>query len=216
MRFRPLAVPGAYSIEPDSLRDDRGRFYEAYRTSEFAEAIGHSFRPAQINYSVSRRNVLRGIHGTLLPPGQEKVVTCHRGALLDVVVDLRLGSPTFGVSDSTVLDAESGRSVYLADGLGHAFVALADDTCVGYLCSTEFVPGTQLDVNPFDSDLALPWRLPGGGLVDNPVVSEKDAGSPSLKEAIDAGLLPAYEDCVAWSARLRAGVQAKTRATSIT
>lgn len=189
MQVIPLAIADSFLFIPEMLRDDRGSFHEAFRSEVLAE-LGHGFRPAQSNYSVSRRNVVRGIHGTLMPPGQSKLVGCPRGAVRDFVVDLRPGSPTFGQHESTILDDESGRSVFIAEGLGHAFVALTDDACVSYLCSTSFVPGTQLDIHPFDPDLALPWEI------QDVVVSGKDARAPTLKQALARGLLPSYPECV--------------------
>lgn len=195
MELRPLAVPGSLVLEPRLLTDDRGCFFESFRESALAEAAGRPFRVRQVNYSVSGRGVVRGVHGVALPPGQAKFVTCVRGALLDVVVDLRVGSPTFGEHDSTLLDAESGRAVFVAEGLGHGFLALTDDACISYLVSTEYVPGTQVDLNPFDPELALPWKLPDGGPV---TASPKDLAAPKLSDAEAAGLLPRYDDCLAW------------------
>lgn len=205
MEIRPLAVPGSYLIEPRRMDDSRGCFYEAFKYQQVADAIGRPFDLAQVNYSVSRRGVLRGLHGVLIPPGQAKIVTCQRGVLQDIVVDIRLGSPTFGQYVTNVLDAESGRSVFVAEGLGHGFVALSDDACISYFCSTEYVPGTQLDINPLDPDLALPWDLGAG----QPVVSAKDAGAPTVAEAADAGLLPTYADCLEWYAKLAPGSSAR-------
>lgn len=198
MRSRELTVPDSFLFTPAKLTDDRGCFYESYREDVVADAVGHGFTVAQMNYSVSSRGVLRGLHGVLLPPGQAKVVTCHRGAVLDVVVDTRIGSPTFGAHAANVLTAEAGEFVYVAEGLGHAFLALTDDTCVGYLCSTRHVPGTQVDVNPLDPDLGLDWTMAG-----EPRLSEKDATAPTLAVAAKAGLLATYQDCVALYEHLR-------------
>jgi NDP-hexose 3,5-(Or5-) epimerase len=107
------------------------------------------------------------------------------------VVDIRLGSATFSRHDTTRLDAESGTSVYVAEGLGHGFVALTDDACVSYLCSTPYVPGTPFEVNPFDRDLDLPWGLGG-----KPLMSAKDSHAPSLAEAASLGLLPTWDRCL--------------------
>lgn len=197
MDFRELPVPGSVLFEPRQLPDNRGCFFESFKQGTFTEATGRPFRVAQVNYSVSRRGVVRGLHGVAIPPGQAKIVSCVRGALLDVVVDLRVGSPTFGRFDTNVLDAASGRSVFVAEGLGHGFLALTDDTCISYFCSTEYVPGTQVDLNPFDPELALPWRMPDGSKT---ITSEKDLRAPSLREAADAGLLPTYEECLAYYA----------------
>ncbi|MGO4753544.1 dTDP-4-dehydrorhamnose 3,5-epimerase family protein [Streptomyces sp. 2MCAF27] len=192
MEIHETAVPDAYRIVPRHHTDARGSFFESYAYGQLARQTGHVFVPLQVNYSVSARNTLRGVHGVRLPPGQAKFVTCVRGALLDVVVDLRLGSPTFGAYDTNMLDAEQGTAMYVAEGLGHGFVALTDDTCISYLCSTQYVPGTQIDLQPLDPALGLPWHL---GLTDEPLISEKDARAPSLAEATDQGLLATYDAC---------------------
>ncbi|OMI33991.1 dTDP-4-dehydrorhamnose 3,5-epimerase [Streptomyces sparsogenes DSM 40356] len=192
MEIHETAVPDAYRVVPRHHTDARGSFFESYAYDELARRTGHVFVPLQVNYSVSARNTLRGLHGTRLPPGQAKFVSCVRGALLDVVVDLRLGSPAFGAYATHRLDAREGTAVYVAEGLGHGFVALTDDACISYLCSTRFVPGTQIDIQPLDPALGLPWHL---GLTDEPLISEKDAGAPSLAEAADQGLLATYDAC---------------------
>jgi len=198
VRSRELTVPDSFLFSPTKLTDDRGCFYESYVEEALADTVGHGFTVAQTNFSVSARGVLRGVHGVLLPPGQAKVVTCHRGAVLDVVVDTRIGSPTFGTHDTNVLTAKSGEFVYVAEGLGHAFLALTDDACVGYLCSTRHVPGTQVDLNPLDHELGLDLTMAG-----EPRLSEKDATAPSLASAAKSGLLATYPDCVAHYESLR-------------
>nr|WTB28358.1 dTDP-4-dehydrorhamnose 3,5-epimerase [Streptomyces sp. NBC_00830]WTB35724.1 dTDP-4-dehydrorhamnose 3,5-epimerase [Streptomyces sp. NBC_00830] len=191
MKITPMALSNAFRIEPEKIPDRRGVFYEAVRSEAISEMIGYPFTVAQVNYSVSRRNTLRGIHGTALPPGQAKLVTCVRGAVLDIAVDLRVGSPTFGCFEVTRQNEDSGIGVYLADGLGHAFLALTETACMSYLCSAAYVPGTMIDVNALDPELGLPW-----GLTEPPIQSDKDAASPTLREAAEAGLLPTYEQCL--------------------
>jgi NDP-hexose 3,5-(Or5-) epimerase len=186
-----MAVKDAYRITPTQLTDRRGCFFEAWRHSVLSEHIGHEFRVEQVNYSFSARNTLRGIHGTTIPPGQEKLVTCVRGAALDVVVDLRIGSPTFGMYDTTLQEAGSGIGVYMADGLGHAFLALQPDTCMNYLCGSEYVPGTMIDIQALDPELGIPWNLESP-----PIMSDKDAAAPKLSEAVAAGVLPKYQDAL--------------------
>jgi NDP-hexose 3,5-(Or5-) epimerase len=192
MDIRELAVADAYCLKPDRLTDSRGCFYELFRPDVLAEVTGHRFAVAQTNISVSRRGTLRGIHGASVPPGLAKVVTCLRGTVLDIAVDLRVGSPTFGQHDITWQDAESGISVYLAEGLGHAFLALTDDACMHYMCSDTYDPDVVIDVNPLDPELGVRW-----GLTSEPVMSKKDAAAPTLAEAAERGLLPAYADCLA-------------------
>jgi NDP-hexose 3,5-(Or5-) epimerase len=192
MAIEEMKVQDAFRIIPSSLPDNRGYFFEAWRSSELTAASGQTFTVRQVNYSVSRRNTLRGIHGTTLPPGQAKLVTCVRGAALDVVVDLRVGSPTFGMFDTTLQEAGSGIGVYLADGLGHAFLALTDDTCMNYLCSEEYVPGTMVDIQALDPEIGIDWNT------REPFIrSEKDTDAPTLAEAVRQGLLPTYEQAKA-------------------
>jgi NDP-hexose 5-epimerase len=191
----PLAMPDAYRVTPAKLADARGYFYEALRYDTLLAETGHAFTPRQVNYSASARGTMRGLHGVLAPPGQAKFVSCVRGAVLDIVVDIRPGSPTFGRHDVNRLDAEDGASVYVAEGLGHGFIALTDDACVCYLCSTIFDPATPFEISPLDPELALPWHL-AGELADNPLLSAKDAAAPTLAAAADQGLLATYDECL--------------------
>ncbi|MFF7652558.1 dTDP-4-dehydrorhamnose 3,5-epimerase family protein [Streptomyces sp. NPDC007983] len=183
-----MAVRGAYRVEPEPIPDHRGLFYEALRYEVLREATGHAIDIRQVNYTVSKRNVLRGIHSTTVPPGQGKIVTCVRGEALTMVVDLRTGSPTFGAHDVLKQDSMSGTAVYLPDGLGLAYLALGDDTCMNYLCTREYVHGTIIDVDALDPELGLPWDLEAP-----PIRSARDAAAPTLAEAAAGGLLPAYE-----------------------
>ena len=123
-------MPGAWEVTPVVHADARGAFFEWFTDAGFTAFAGHRFDLRQANCSVSAAGVLRGVHFAQVPPGQAKYVTCMRGAVFDVVVDIRVGSPTFGRWDAVTLDDASHRSVYLAEGLGHAFLALEDDSTV--------------------------------------------------------------------------------------
>lgn len=202
MDARELAVPGCFEFAPTQHRDDRGAFLEWYHAERFADVVGHRLTVAQANHSVSRRGTMRGLHYALVPPGQAKYVYCPRGAVLDVVVDLRVGSPTFGVSDTTRLDDVDRRALYLPEGVGHAFLALADDSALTYLCSTGYNPEREKAVNVLDPVFGLPWPDD----VD-PVLSERDRSAPGLEHALGEGLLPSYDACVARYATLRANGQ---------
>ena len=197
MKIEELAVPDAFRITPRRWPDVRGHFYEAVRSGQLGEAVGHRFEIAQVNFSVSRRNTLRGVHGVTIPPGQAKYVTCLRGTALDIVVDLRVDSPTFGAYSVNVLDEQSGIAVYIAAGLGHGFLALADNTCVGYLCSTTYVPEAAYEIDPLDAELNLPW-----GLTEPPIMAERSADALSLSQAIECGVLSSYQECKAYYAAL--------------
>jgi len=197
----PLGIDGAWTFTPQVHQDDRGSFAEAFRGAEFAADLGYQLSVAQVNCSVSRRGVIRGIHYSDVPPGQAKYVTCAAGAVLDVVVDLRVGSPGFGKWETVRLDDEGRRGVFLAEGLGHGFMALSEQATVMYLCSTPYAPGREHGVNPLDATLGIAWPL--DGLADGPILSAKDAAAPSLDDALRSGVLPTYEDCAAYTARLR-------------
>ncbi|MGH3623486.1 MAG: dTDP-4-dehydrorhamnose 3,5-epimerase family protein [Sciscionella sp.] len=197
MQVRELRVPDAYEFVPTRFADHRGFFVAPLQGQVFAAAVGHPLAVEQVNHSVSARGVIRGMHFADVPPGQAKYVYCSRGALLDVVVDVRVGSPSFGTWDAVRLEAAEARAVYIAEGLGHGFVALEDDTVMTYLCSTGYNPAGEHGFSPFDPALGLPWPA---GL--EPIMSEKDARAPTLDEARESGLLPSYADCVAYYQKL--------------
>ena len=199
MEIRELAVPDSYVLDLVPHGDDRGRFTEWYRADVLAGATGWALPLAQANHSVSARGVLRGVHFALVPPGQAKYVYCPAGRVLDVVVDVRVGSPTFGACDSVLLDAQEPRAVFLAEGLGHAFLALEDGSSVTYLVSSGYSPGREFGVSPLDPELDLPWPA------DVEVrLSDKDRAAPTLAQAREKGLLPTMEQCSARYAQLRA------------
>ncbi|TFV52378.1 dTDP-4-dehydrorhamnose 3,5-epimerase [Blastococcus sp. TF02A_35] len=198
MEITELAVPDSYVVDLVPHGDTRGRFTEWYRADALSQTVGHALPLAQANHSVSARGVLRGVHFALVPPGQAKYVYCPAGRVLDVVVDVRVGSPTFGVHDAVVLDSDQPRAVYLAEGLGHAFLALADDSSVTYLVSSGYDPSREFGVDPMDPDLALPW--PSDVQLE---LSAKDRAAPTLAQAREQGLLPTMEECAARYAQLR-------------
>lgn len=198
-----LGIDGAWVHEPRIHRDDRGSFLESFRGDEVAADLGYRMDVAQVNCSVSRRGVIRGIHFADVPPGQAKYVSCVRGAIIDVIVDVRVGSHGFGAWKAVRLDDHNRRSVFIAEGLGHAFMALTDECTVVYLCSTSYAPGREHGVNPMDPAIGITWPSDV-----EPVLSEKDAAAPSLEGALRSGLLPRYAECVAYTAGLSGGRQA--------
>jgi epimerase EvaD len=199
VQVRQLEITGAFEFTPKSYPDHRGLFVAPFQEGAFREATGHGLRIAQTNHSVSARGVIRGVHFADVPPGQAKYVYCPQGVLLDLVVDVRVGSPTFGRWEAVRLDATEYRTLYLAEGIGHAFLSLADDTVMVYLCSTEYNPSAEHGINPLDPEIGLPW----GDIEGEPILSDKDRNAPSLTDAADAGLLPRYEDCIARYEHLR-------------
>lgn len=193
VQVTPYSIPGLWRFDPVLRPDDRGVFLESFKESVFTETVGHSLHLAQMNISVSRSGTVRGIHFADVPPGQAKYVQCFTGRILDIVVDIRVGSPTFGQFESVELDSESRSGLYIAEGLGHAFCALSDSATVGYLCSEGYSPEREHGIHPLDPELNLPW--PQGAAS---VLSPKDSAAPLLAAALEAGMLPDYSQCVAW------------------
>jgi len=195
-----LGIEGAWVRTPRIHHDDRGSFLESFHADELAADLGYRLDIAQANCSVSRRGVIRGVHFADVPPGQAKYVSCVRGAIMDVVVDLRVGSPGFGCWEAVRLDDENRRSVFIGEGLGHAFMALTGECTVVYLCSTSYAPGREHGINPLDPALGIHWPTD-----TEPVLSEKDAAAPSLDDGRRNDILPRYADCVAYTKYLRSG-----------
>ena len=199
MEIRELAVPDSYALDLVPHGDSRGRFTEWYRADVLAGATGFGLPLAQANHSVSGRGALRGVHCAQVPPGQAKYVYCPTGQVLDVVVDLRVGSPSFGAHSAVRLDGDRPRAVFVPEGVGHAFVSLADNSSVTYLVSSGYSPGREFGINPMDPELDLPWPT---DLEFE--FSAKDQAAPTLAEAEEQGLLPTMEQCAAYYAELRA------------
>ena len=200
MNARELAVSGAWEITPVVHGDTRGEFFEWFTDPGFTAITGHGFDLRQANCSTSKAGVLRGVHFADVPPGQAKYVTCVHGSVYDVVVDIRVGSPTFGAWDAVMLDAESHRSVYLAEGLGHAFLALEDDSTVMYLCSSGYDPRREHTVNALDPAMAIDWPYSG-----ELILSDRDRAAPTLEQARADGLLSSWDETQEFVSALRRG-----------
>lgn len=194
MQIRPLSIPGAFEFTPVIRGDKRGAFLETYRHEQLQEAVGHPLDLRQANMSISAQAVARGIHYALVPPGQAKYVSAPRGAFIDFIVDIRVGSPTFGQWDSVIIDDVDRKAVYLSEGLGHAIVALSDDATVTYLCSEVYNPERELSLNLLDPEIGLTFPFDS----DTLIVSPRDVEAPSLAEAASLGLLPTWDECQAF------------------
>jgi dTDP-4-dehydrorhamnose 3,5-epimerase len=201
MGLRELSVPGAWEITPQVHRDERGTFTEWFTESAFGAMTGHRFDLRQANCSVSAAGVLRGLHFAQLPPGQAKYVTCVRGAVFDVVVDIRVGSPTYGRWDAVLLDDIDHRSTYICEGLAHGFVAMQDQSTVTYLCSTPYAPQREHTIAATDPAIGIEWPLPAAQLL----LSGRDATAPSLAEVRESGLLPTWDETQTFIDGLRRG-----------
>jgi dTDP-4-dehydrorhamnose 3,5-epimerase len=199
LEIRPLKIEGAWEITPELRGDARGMFMEWYRWDRLADAVGHPLKLAQANISISGPGVIRGIHFAAVPVGQAKYVSCVSGALLDVVVDIRVGSPTFGQWQAVRLDEVNRKSVYVSEGLGHGFAALTENTTIAYMCSSTYNPAAEFTVNALDPAIGIDWQ------VDNPSMSARDEVAPTLEEAAQKGLLPSYAVCIEYTETLRKG-----------
>jgi dTDP-4-dehydrorhamnose 3,5-epimerase len=188
MGFTPLKIEGSWVFTPRIFPDGRGSFHEVFKLSSLTETLGFGFEVKQVNQSVSNAGVIRGIHWADVPPGQAKYLFCPQGSIWDVVVDIRVGSPTFGQFDAVELSAENGKTILIKEGLGHVFLSLEDNTVVNYLCSEPYSPTTEHGINPLDLGLAIPFNSMLSGKDFS--VSPKDSDAPSLSEALASGLLP--------------------------
>jgi dTDP-4-dehydrorhamnose 3,5-epimerase len=206
MDIKEMGIDGAFEVTPRQFPDDRGVFLESFRGDRLAEFVGHRLDVIQTNVSVSSRGTVRGVHFADVPPGQAKYITALSGSFIDFVIDIRVGSPTFGQWDSALLDTIDHRALYLAEGLGHAICALEDSSTAMYLCSAAYNPQREHGINPLDPELGL--VLPDGL---TPVLSPKDAAAPSLSEAIAQGLLPSYDECQRFYAEIASAAQPPIR-----
>ena len=188
MSAKPLSIHGAWLLQSRVFADDRGSFSEWFKSSLLTDLTGESFEPVQANVSVSNAGVIRGIHYSLAPLGQAKLVTVLRGSILDVAIDVRVGSPTFGQYESAVMVAGDGQTMFLRHDMAHAFQALEDDTVVSYLVSSEYSPTDEKEISPMCSTLNIQWSNKHEKLL-----SEKDRIAPDLLQRSAAGLLPVYE-----------------------
>lgn len=198
MEIEGLDVADAWVCTPRQFPDDRGVFLEWFRADLLAAHTKRRFDVLQANHSISRRGTLRGLHLADVPPGQAKYVYCAKGAVLDIVVDVRTGSPTYGAHAAVRLDDTDRRGVFLSEGLAHGFCALTETAEVTYLVSTTYDPSVERAVNALDPALTLPWPKDVGPLV----LSAKDQAAPSLERAAAGGLLPSYDACRARYAEL--------------
>ena len=188
MDITPLSIAGAFAITNTVHGDERGEFVEWFRADRIKNATGLDFSPIQANLSVSEKGTLRGIHFADVPPGQAKYVMCAMGSIQDYVVDIRVGSPTFGHWESVTITAQDRNAILLDVGLGHAFVALEEGTTVTYLVTDHYKPHAEHAINPLDPELSLDFPFSG----DELLVSAKDREAASFADALSSGMLPKW------------------------
>jgi dTDP-4-dehydrorhamnose 3,5-epimerase len=186
MELKPLGIEGAWLAESPVWSDDRGFFREWFKSTDVKNATGRDFGIEQANISLSSRGTLRGIHYSIAPRGQAKWITCVSGSIKDVIVDIRTDSKSFGQWIEVELVGNSGKAVFISEGLGHGFVALEDNSAVAYLVSTPFSPLDEFEINPLDEKIGINWGLDSSELK----ISEKDKKAPTLAERLAEGKLP--------------------------
>ena len=186
MEIMPLGIDGAWLAFSPLWSDQRGFFREWFKLADIQKVTGHSFSAEQANISKSSRGTVRGIHYSIAQRGQAKWVTCVTGSIRDFVVDIRPESKNFGKWIEIELDANSGKSVFIGERLGHAFVSLEDNTTVAYLVSTPYSPNDEFEINPLDPHIAINW----GFDISSLKISDKDRNAPTLLERKAEGKLP--------------------------
>jgi dTDP-4-dehydrorhamnose 3,5-epimerase len=215
MEVAPLSIQGSFVLTPVIHDDERGSFLEWFRADVFERTTGYPLRLGVAQTSVYAAGSVHGIHVAQFPTSRATYATCTRGEVYFVVVDLRVGSPTFGHSEAVSLDDRARKAVYLSEGLGHASMALQDDTVVVAVSSAAPVPEREHAVHPFDETLAIDWPetdLDGRRL--EPLMAQPDAEAPGLEYARETGLLPSYEECLTWQASLREAAAAQAHGAS--
>lgn len=190
MQFTELTIAGAWEISNNIFEDTRGVFWEAFRNSTYLSDSEINLSIQQVNISKSHKGVIRGIHYTKDRPGQDKLVTALSGSFVDIVVDLRISSATFKQWQAVKLSAENHNSIFLTAGLGHAVLALEDNSTLMYLCSAEYNPTNERGINPFDPELQITWEqwLPFNK--NNFILSNKDRQAASLNMMRENESLP--------------------------
>lgn len=177
MSVEETALSGLLILSPKIFRDERGAFLETWNLRAMEEA-GLPSRWVQDNFSISKKNVLRGIHYQTIQP-QGKLVRAAYGAVLDVAVDLRLSSPTFGKHVAVELTGENARMLWIPEGFGHAFLVLSDEAGFAYKVTDYYSPAGERTLRWNDADLAIQWPVDVG----EAIVSEKDSKGARLREA---------------------------------
>ena len=189
MSLQELSIAGAYLATHRVFPDERGLFREWFKAEEIA-SIDEDFSVQQANYSKSNQWVIRGIHYSLAPQGQAKVVTCASGKIVDVLVDLRTGSPSYLKVEYVELSEDSGRVVYIPSGVGHGFIVESETAAVVYLTSSGYAPEYEKAICPTDRELGINWPLPVG---ESGIISKADQESPNLVTAEQQKILPKFE-----------------------
>ena len=195
-------IDGVVIIEPKVFGDARGYFFESFSERDFNEAmtpiLGHGIKFVQDNESMSSYGVMRGLHFQTMPYTQSKLVRCVKGAVLDVAVDIRKGSPTYGQHVAVELTADNHRQLFVPRGFAHGFAVLSETAVFQYKCDNFYAPTNDGGVSIVDDSLGIDWRIP----VEKALLSEKDTKHDLLKDfdspfSIDINLYPEFDNTYA-------------------
>ena len=182
MKVIQTAIAGALIIEPKVFGDNRGYFFESFSQREFDEQVapilGHTIHFVQDNESMSTYGVMRGLHFQCPPYSQSKLVRCVKGAVLDVAVDIRKGSPTYGQHVAVELTEDNHRQFFIPKGFAHGFAVLSETAVFQYKCDEFYHPEAEGGINILDSSLGIDWMIPA----DKAIMSEKDTRHVSFKD----------------------------------
>lgn len=188
MSLQELSIRGAYVSTHKVFPDERGLFREWFKADEMS-SIDENFSVQQANYSKSKKSVIRGIHYSIAPQGQSKVVTCVSGSITDVLIDLRFGSPTYLKVEQVQLSDDSGDVVYVPTGVGHGFIVESEVASVAYLTSSKYAPDFEKAICPTDPALGITWPIQQGQVG---IISQADTSAPTLAQVASSGDLPIY------------------------
>jgi len=188
MTLQELSISGCYLVTHKVFPDERGIFREWFRSEEIL-SVDKNFSVKQANYSNSKKYVIRGIHYSLAPSGQAKVVTCASGEIVDVLVDIRTGSPTYLNVENVRLSEKSGNVIYIPSGVGHGFIVESQSASVVYLTSSTYAPEYEKAICPMDPDLGIDWPIPAGEIA---IISDADLNAQKLAQAIELNELPTW------------------------
>ena len=180
MDFIKTEIEGVYVIKPKVIEDSRGYFFEAFSEREFCEKV-HEVKFVQENESLSKKNVIRGLHFQKSPYSQSKLIRVVKGRVLDVAVDIRKGSPTFGKHVAVELSEDNHLQVFIPRGFAHGFAVLSDEAIFQYKCDNYYAPGYEGAIAWNDPDLNIDWQIPANDII----LSAKDQNNPQLKDSED-------------------------------
>lgn len=173
-------IDGVLILEPKVFGDSRGYFFESFNAKDFKDATGLDVNFVQDNESMSSYGVMRGLHFQLPPHTQAKLVRCVRGKVLDVAVDLRKGSPSFGKHVAVELSEDNHRQFFIPKGFAHGFSVLSETAVFQYKCDSYYAPQADGGISILDDSLCIDWHIP----LEDALLSEKDKNHPLLKDFV--------------------------------